>query len=666
MCFHGFLRTTLIICALLLIATLAIYSPVRQFEYVNFDDPDYTTANPHVRAGLTLEGMAWAFTSAYAANWIPITWLSLMFDFQMFGPQSGPQHVVNVLLHALTTLLVFAFFQRATGAHWRSAFVAFVFALHPLHVESVAWIAERKDVLSGLFWFLTLWLYVRFFERWIVARYLLVLTAFALGLMAKPILVTLPLVLILIDRWPLRRAWSLRLVTEKAPMFGLALASSIITFIVQQRGGSVISLEAIPAATRLANGFVSYLAYLVAMFWPARLAAFYPYPSQLPWWQVTGAIVAIAAISGAAIQYRRRLPYLAAGWFWYLIMLVPVIGWVQIGEQARADRYTYIPLAGIAVILAWGGAELAFRWPKTRVAIIGLASAACLSWTILTAQQIQSWRNSETLFRHALQVTTNNYVAFTNLGVALRTQGRVDEAMRDFTEALGIRPHFVDARNDLAEALLVEGRAADAIPNLEDALRTKPDFADAHVNLGAAYEKLGRPADAAREYRAALALQPGSAVAHSGLGAALAEQGQGDEGIHELQQALSLDPDNAEAHFSLGLILANLGRPAEAVAHFSEAVRLRPNDPEAHYNLGTALGSLDRLEEAAEQFNFALRLRPNDAPTHVNLGKALANMGRLDEASAQFAAALRIDPRSSEARESLQSLAALAGKGRPQ
>src|SRR5579872_66525 len=656
MCFHGFLRTSLVIGALLLTATVAVYSPVRGFDYVNFDDPDYTTANPHVRAGLTIDGARWAFTSAHAANWIPVTWLSHMTDFQMFGPQSGPQHVINVLLHGITALLVYAFFWRATGARWRSAFVAVLFALHPLHVESVAWIAERKDVLSGLFWFLTLWLYVLFVEGPGVVRYLFVAAAFALGLMSKPMVVTLPLVLLLVDVWPLRRAWNWRLLLDKIPLMALSVAASIVTYIVQQRGGAVLSLESVPFGARIANGFISYVAYLGGMIWPARLAVFYPYPHEVDWWNLAGALVVIGAISWAVFRLRKQFPYLGVGWLWYLVTLVPVIGWVQIGEQARADRYTYLALVGIGVMLAWGGAEVAARWPKCNAAIIGVSAAACAAWMVVSAVQLQYWRNSETLFRHALAVTTDNYVAYTNLGVALRSDGRVSEAVRDFEEAVRIRPLFVDARNDLGEALLVEGRAAEAIQHLEDALHAKPDFVDAHVNLGAAYDKLGRSAEAAQEFQAALKLQPDNAVAHAGLGAILADQGQTDEGVRELQVALAIDPDYAAAHFSLGLVMANSGRAADAVAQFSEAARLRPNDAEAHYNLGTALGSEDRLAEAVEQFNIALRLRPNDVGTHVNLGKALANMGRLDEAAAQFTAALRIDPGSAEARESLRAV----------
>lgn len=649
------LRLDLTICAFLLLATLAVYSQVHSYEFVNFDDPDYVTENAHVRGGITEQSVRWAFTSSYTANWIPLTWLSHMLDCDMFGLQSGQHHLTNVLLHALSVLLLYAFLRRATGAIWRSALVASLFALHPLHVESVAWISERKDVLSGFLWFLTLWLYMRYTERQNIGRYLFVVAAFSFGLMAKAMIVTLPLALLLIDTWPLRRKLTLRLITEKAPLLCLSAAVSIVTYVVQQRGGAVIALSNIPLAARVENAVVSCLTYIVQMFLPVRLAVFYPFAPQ-PIWEVTIALLFVAAISMAALRWRREHSYLAVGWFWYLITLAPVIGVVQVGEQAHADRYTYIPLVGIFIMLAWGGAEVADRWPKTRLPMATIATAGCAACLVLTSLQIQYWRNSTTLFEHALKTTSGNYVAYTNLGLQLRSTGRTEEAAQSYLEALKARPHFVDAENDLGEARLAQGRPSDALPYLVDALRVKPDFVEAHINLGSAFEKLSQPDRAAAEYGEALKFQPGNAVAHAGLGQSLADLGRTEEAARELQNAISIDPNYAEAHFSLGLLAANLGRSGEAIAQFSDVIRLRPDDADAHYNLGTALGSEGRLAEAVEQFNIALKLRPADANIHLNLGKALANMGRLSDAAAHFAEALRIDPNLAEARDSLNAV----------
>jgi tetratricopeptide (TPR) repeat protein len=638
----------------LLLATLAAYAQVFQHDFVNYDDPDYVTENVHVRAGITSEGVRWAFASGDDANWLPLTRISHLLDAQFFGLHSGFHHLTNILLHALSTLLLFAILLRATGAIWRSAFVAFLFALHPLHVESVAWIAERKDVLSAFFWFATLWLYVRYVEEARLGRYLLMLAAFVLGAMSKPMIVTLPFVLLLLDVWPLRRTRPVR-VLEKVPLFLISIASSLVTYFVQQRGGAVIPLDSLPLTIRILNALVSYVVYLWQTIWPVCLAAFYPL-ADIPGWQVVAAVLVLFGVSFLAVRLLRSQPYVAVGWFWYLGTLVPVIGLVQVGTQSRADRYTYIPLVGIFILIAWAAADVSIRWPRTKPMLISAFALVCAACFTLTLFQIGYWKNSQALFEHAIQVTSNNYVAYNGLGLAFRHQDRLDDAGANYTQAIRIRPEFPDAHTNLAEVLLLQGHPEDAINHLLMALRRKPDFSEAHVNLGAALNKLGRQTESIAQYREALRLRPDDAVAHSGLGGSLADAGQTSEALQEMFEAVRIKPDYADGHNSLGILLGTLGRTDEAIVHFMEAVRLQPNDSEAHYNLGTALGAQGRLNDAMDQFNIALRLNPAYANAHLNLGKALANAGRMEEAIAQLAEAVRLDPSLTEAREALKYL----------
>jgi tetratricopeptide (TPR) repeat protein len=639
----------------LLLATFAAYAQVFQYDFVNYDDPDYVTDNAHVRAGLTPEGVRWAFTAGDDANWLPFTRLSHMLDTQLFGLQSGYHHLTNVLLHALSTLLLFSVLRRTTGALWRSALVAFLFALHPLHVESVAWIAERKDVLSALFWFLTLWLYVRYVERPALGRYLLVLVSFALGAMSKPMIVTLPFVLLLLDVWPLRRKPSGRLWLEKVPLLVISIASSLVTYFVQQRGGAVIPLDSLPITTRVSNALVSYVAYVWQTLWPARLAAFYPL-ADIPAWQVIAAALVLLVISFLAMRLLRSHPYFPVGWFWYLGTLVPVIGIVQVGTQSRADRYTYIPLVGIFILIAWGAADVAQRWPRAKPALISSCTLACAACFTLTLFQIRHWKDSQALFEHAIQVTSDNYVAYNGLGIAFRHQDRLEDARTNYEQAIRIRPQFPDAHTNLADVLLLQGHPEDAVPHLLFALSIKADFAEAHVNLGAALNKLGRHTESIAQYREALRLQPNDAVAHSGLGGSLADSGQTSEGLQEMFEAVRIKPEYADGQNSLGILLGTLGRTEDAIVHLMEAVRLQPGDSEAHYNLGTAFGAQGRLNEAMDQFKIALRLNPGYANAHLNLGKALANAGHVEEAIAELSEAVRLDPTLTEAQEALKAM----------
>jgi protein O-mannosyl-transferase len=639
----------------LLLATLAAYAQVFRFDFVNYDDPDYVTDNPHVRAGFNSETVRWAFTSGEDANWLPLTRLSHILDSHLFGMRAGFHHLTNVGLHILSTLLLFAVLHRATGTLWRSAFVAFLFALHPLHVESVAWISERKDVLSAFFWFLTLWFYLRYAEKPAAVRYLPVLAAFALGALSKPTIVTLPFVLLLLDVWPLRRAPAARLLLEKLPLFVISVVSSVVTYFVQQRGGAVISLDAVPIATRISNALVSYVVYICQTLWPVRLAAFYPLV-HIPARNAAAATLILLAISFLAVRLFRSRPYFAVGWFWYLGTLVPVIGFVQVGLQSRADRYTYLPLVGIFILIAWAAADVSERWPKAKPALIGSCALACAACFTLTMLQIRNWKNTQTLFEHAIRVTSNNYLAYNGLGQAFRQQGRLQDAKSNFEQALRIRPNYPDALINVGEVLLLTGHPADAIPHLLSALSLKPDSVEAHVNLGAALNKMGRHSEAIAQYREAARLQPQNSVAHRGLGGSLADAGQTDEALQQMYTSIRIKPDDAEGHNALGILLGTLGRTDEAVVQFTEAVRLQPDDSQAHYNLGTAFGGQGRLSDAIDQFNIALRLNPRYANAHLNLGKALANAGRRDEAIAQLSEAVHLDPNLAEAQDALKYL----------
>jgi len=522
--------------------TILVYFQVHDFEFVNFDDRETILGNSHIQNGLTLAGLGWAFTTAYAANWFPVTWISHMIDFQLFGLDSGWHHLTNVMIHTASVLLLFALLRRMTGKVWESAFVSFVFALHPLHVESVAWVSERKDVLSAFFWFLTTWLYLDYVDRPNLRRYLLSLGAFCLGLMSKQMLVTLPFVLLLLDYWPLKRPKTTiisRLVMEKVPYMALSVAASVIAFKVQHSAGAVLSVDSIPLATRAANAVISYAAYLGTFFLPSNLAVFYPYPPSLPAWQIAGSALVLAIVSALAI----RRPYLTVGWLWYLGTLVPVIGLVQVGEQARADRYTYIPMIGISIMLAWGVAELIEMRPEMRTTVGALSIAFCTGWLVVCWTQIHYWKNSVRLFERAIMTTENNYIAHLNLGTVLAEQGRTKDALR----------------------------------HLYASVEEKPDHADGHDTLGAVLGQLERTDEAAEQFRQAIRIQPNDSEAHSNLGNVLLAQGKFADASGEFQTALRIFPDFATAHFGLGAALLNLRQTDDAIAQFTEALRIDPS-----------------------------------------------------------------------------------------
>jgi tetratricopeptide (TPR) repeat protein len=616
----------------LLIATLAVYGQTGRFEFVNLDDPDYVTANPHVRAGWTAAGVKWAFTSREAANWFPLTRLSHMLDAQVFGLRSGAHHLVNAGLGALAAMLLFAFLKRATGARWASAFVAGLFVLHPLHVESVAWVAERKDVLSAVFWFLALWAYVQWVRGAGRKWYSLALAAFCCGWMAKPMIVTLPAVLLLLDAWPLQRLRPLGArLTEKVPFFAVSAAGALLTYAAQRGSGAVRTLAAFPLGLRVEDALVSYFLYVEKSLWPTGLAVFYPYPRAVPNWQAAGAALVLAGVSiWTARQFGRR-PYLAVGWFWYLITLLPVIGLVQVGAQARADRYMYVPMVGLLVMAAWGARDALLVRPGWRVPAGALAGGALLAYGAAAWAQTAYWENSGTLFRHALEVTEGNYLAEHNLGVyLLERPDSLADATAHLEQAVRLNPDSVRARSDLGNALSRQpNRLEEAIGEYRAALRLDPDSPIPHNNLGNALAQAGRRDEAIAEYQTALRLKPDYTEARANLAAAR------DAG-----------PESAERHYNLGVSLSREGRAAEAVAEFAAALRIKPDYADAENNLGVTLtGMPERSGEAMAHFRAALRLRPDYADAHYNLGIALSNRpASMPEALQHFEAALKLRP----------------------
>lgn len=668
---------------LLALATLACFWPVAFHDFVNYDDADYVGSNNHVLDGLSWAGLSWAFTTGHASNWHPLTWISHMLDVQLFGLWAGGHHLVSLAFHVINALLLFAVLRRMTGAYWRSALVAALFALHPLRVESVAWVSERKDVLSTFFLLLALMAYARYALttagatsqsaadpkspandraepsfvsgprlRW----YALTLVWLALGLMSKPMLVTAPFLLLLLDYWPLQRltrATAPRLVLEKVPFFILSVLSSVVTFLVQRKGGAVST--SLTFTERIANALISYVRYLGKMIWPWHLSVLYPHPGHWPLWQVLGAAAILLALTIAIIWWARRQRYGFVGWFWFLGGMVPVIGLVQVGIQSMADRYTYWPMIGLFIVLVWAGAEfIPPEWPRSPIFIGGILGVL-LVCECLTFRQVGFWRNSETLFSHAVAVTKDNYLAYNNLGFYLSNQGRNDAAIENYQASLRINPNYVDALNNMGFALAGKHEPRQAIEYYERALRVQPKHAEVHNNLGNSLSELGQIDEAIRHYRLALQYQSDHADAHNNLGIALAMQGKLDEAIPHFRDAIRFKPSYASAHSNLGNALAAERKFDEAILEYQAALRLNSNDAQAHNNLANALSEKGRLDEAIPEYGQALLLNTNNPEAHYNLGLVLQHQGRHAEAVTHFKEALRLRPDYREAQKQLDS-----------
>jgi tetratricopeptide (TPR) repeat protein len=572
-----------LVAALLAAITAAVFWPVLGFDFVNYDDPMYVTENVRVQRGLSGELVRWAFTTTYAANWHPLTWLSYGLDWSLWGRSAAGYHAGNLVLHALATVFLFLLLVRMTGAVWRSALVAALFALHPLHVESVAWVSERKDVLSACLWFLTTMAYVAYARGPSAWRYALVVAGLALGLMAKPMLVTLPFTLLLLDYWPLGRLRDARAVrravVEKLPLLGLAAAVSVVTMLAQ--AGALRTLATYSLSVRIGNAVVSYATYLWKAVWPLRLGVLYPHPGDsLSLAVVAGSAALLLAVTALAVVVRRSRPWVLVGWLWYLGTLVPVIGVVQAGEQAMADRFTYVALVGVFVAMVWS-------LPSWRmipaVAVIVLALLA-----FQTRAQLAVWRDTVTLYEHALLLDERNSTAHANLGAELIERGEAGRAKPHLERCIELTGACPDGLQNLATIVLDEGRPAEAIPLLERALALRPDFADAHYNLGNVYVRLGRDADAIQSFRTALRYNPDAYSAAFNLANTLTRLGALDDAIQAYQQALRIKPDLAGAANNLGSVYLRQGDFPAAARQYQEALRLDPSLEQARQGLEAA------------------------------------------------------------------------------
>jgi Tfp pilus assembly protein PilF len=662
------LRRDCVIVFFLVAATVAVFWQVRGHGFVYHDDDVYVYENPHVQAGLTGESVRWAFTTGHFANWHPVTWLSHMLDCRLYGLNPGPHHATGLLFHVANTVLLFIVLRRMTADSWRSAFVAALFALHPLHVEPAAWISSRKDVLSGFFFMLTMLAYARYVERPRVLRYLPVALSFALGLMSKPMLVTLPFVLLLLDYWPLGRVdrelsvagtkfrayW--RLIREKLPLLALAGASSVVTYVVMQRGGGVGSLN-LTFRVRVMNALVAYVSYIGKMFWPRRLAAIYPHPGDsIPLWQVAGAVLLLACLTAAVIRFSRCRPYLGVGWFWYLGTLVPVIGFIQVGYHAVADRYTYVPLIGLFIMVSWGIPDLVARCRYRRVGLAVSALSALSALMVGAWFQVGYWRDSVVLFEHAISVTSDNDAAHTHLGMVFLQQDKLDEAREQFAEAVRINPEQYAGWSNLGVVMRRQGELAESVACFSEALRIKPDFAAAHNNLGMTLYSQGKIDEAVDQYQKALQIEPDYVTAYCNLGRALLAKGALDEAAASFSEAARLYPVSAEAYCGLGSVLLRQGKTEQAIEQLSQALRIDPDNVDAHHNLGVAMLVQGDNEGAADHFSAVLRLKPEDAEAHFSLGVVLMAEGELEEAAGEFEKVLRLRPDHDEARAYLERI----------
>ena len=629
----------MMISLLLILAIIIAYGQVKNFDFVGYDDQEYITENSHVQKGLTVESIIWAFTSFHSANWHPLTWLSHMLDCELYRLNPMGHHWTNLMFHMVNTILLFIVLELMTGAIWRSAFVAALFALHPLHVESVAWVSERKDVLSTFFGLLMIFSYYRYVKISSLKNYLLVIIFFSLGLMSKPMLVTFPFVLLLLDFWPLKRfhykndylfqsertthygsKGNYRLILEKVPLFIPVVISCVLTFFAQKSEGAVQALLSLSLKNRIENALVSYVNYILKMFWPSKLAVFYPHPGDtFPAWQIFGAALLISCACFLAIRAAKKYPYIVIGLFWYLGTLVPVIGLVQVGEQAMADRYTYIPLIGLFIIVAWGVLDLFRKWHYQKIYLSVFAMIILSAFTARTFFQISHWKNGVTLFEHAIKVTENNHKAHNNLATSLDSLD-LDRAISHFKEALRIHPKYVIALNNLGIALYNKGNYDEAVLYFNKLLDIKPKKTDTRMNLANV----------------------------------LFIQGKSDEAVSHYNEIIKTDSENAEVHSNLAYVLFTKGKLNEAVFHYKEAIRINPEHEKAHYNIGDIFIKQGKIKEAFTHFAEVIKIKPDNVQAYNKIGLILFKQGKLKKAGVFFSKALQINPNYSEARKNLE------------
>lgn len=639
------------ICLGLIVLVWLVFGQTLTHGFVNFDDESYVYANPAVTRGISPHSIVWAFGHVVSHNWHPVTTISHMLDCQFFGLKAGGHHFTNVLLHTVAAILLFAVLYQLTGALWRSGFVAGVFAIHPLHVESVAWIAERKDVLSAVFFMLTLLAYARYARKRTLLRYITLSIFFAFGLMSKPMLVTVPFVLLILDYWPLQRfreknADVRRLLLEKVPLIILAVPVGLITLLIQ-RGGLNFT-DNVPLPYRIGNAFVSTAIYLRQLVWPVRLGAFYPHlGSNLPLWEIVLAAILMIGLTAAAFALRKKQPWLLSGWLWFLVMLLPVIGIVQVGSQAHADRYSYLPQIGLCVAITWAFGELSRRWARGEIIVTATGAAIIVVLALDAARQTSHWRNSETLWTHtlsvadsslaherlagalidnnradeaivqaelALKINPDNAEAENNLGVALARRGQPDAALEHFNRAFAVNAQLPRLEFNIANALAEKGDVAQATQHYENQLRTTPDFAEAHINLANLLLHNGKFGEAAAHLKTALDLKPGSAEAHNNLAVTLSQEGQIDAAVQQWNRTLSIDPTNLDAHCNLAWVLASspdssIRNGSVALDHAERALRLSGgSEPRIWRLVAAANAELGRFDAAIDAAQHGLEL----------------------------------------------------------
>lgn len=610
----------------LVIATLTVYWQIKNFDFVNYDDWYYIVENIHVQGGITKDGIVWAFTTFLSPNWHPVTWLSLMLDAELFLKNPGGYHWTSLLFHMANVILLFLVLYRMTGALWKSGFVAALFAIHPLHIESVAWISERKDVLSAFFGWLTVLAYIRYASNLDKRHYMTVLLLFTLGLMSKPMLVTLPFILILLDFWPLGRIkiaqlrWKtqddcmeasiIRILIEKIPLLLLSVIISVITYSAQTRAMTPITV--LPLDVRIANALYSYACYIQKMLWPSELAVFYPHPLKIPLGlpEITGIGIALIAVTIFALRKAKKYPYLAVGWLWYLGTLVPVMGFVQVGLQGMADRYTYFPLVGLYIVIAWGIPDCLKSWNYQKTFLFVSAVIIIAVLMIVSINQVKYWQNGQTLFEHCLKVTQRNYIVHNMLGSYLRRTGRIPEAMIHFEEAIKIAPDFVFAYQNMGYALQSAGRHSEAIPHYLMALKLKPDDHDIYHRLGVAYMEDKDYNQAISLFRKALDLNPQNAAIYNSLGMAFMNKGKLEKAYEALSKTVDLQPDHAGYRNNLAMLYVRQGKSDMAIFQYRKAIAIQPDYANAHYYLAKVLECKEQYQEAQLHYERACSINP--------------------------------------------------------
>jgi len=672
----------LLISILLFIITIAVYAPVRHYDFINFDDGGYVTENKHVQQGFTIDSIKWAFTLIKhneKAYWHPVTWLSHMADCQFFGLNPGMHHLSSLFYHILNAILLFLVFSRMTGSLWKSAFIAALFTLHPIDLDSVAWISERKSLVSTSFWMFTMLAYAHYASRPSMKRYLLILIAFSLGLMAKPMLVTLPCVLLLLDFWPLYRfkwaqhyensdtttrpasapvfqkATTSRLVLEKIPMLVLSFTAIWLSYVSLQKNSQILDTSIYhPISLRLSNALVSYIVYLWKMIRPIDLAIFYPFPAQIPIWQPIAAAIALIIVTALIIMNAKKSPYLVTGWLWFLGTLVPVIGIIQGGLWPQlADRWAYVPFIGLYIIVAWGVPDISLRLRSRIILPAILAPGIIMALIILTSVQLGNWKNSYTLFQHALDVTSGNYIAHNQVGSYFAKKGNHKAAMQHYLKAFEINPSYIITLKNLGNESVRMNNYSQALKYYNDALLRSPFDAGLFNKIGNTLIRMKKTDKAIGYYLQAIDIDPNDPKFYNNLGAAYYIKGETGPAIKEFTKAIEILPDYAEAYYNIGLALEKTGKTDQAVKNYLTALRIDPDYKEAHNSLANIMFKTGNMTKAIQHYKEVLRITPEDAKAHFNIGVAYYNNNQIRQAAGHFQEALRIDPNYLKARNAL-------------